>query len=53
MKVRFTEGQVLALRRMAARRGVSMAAIVREALDRTVADKEEGRRRERASLGER
>lgn len=47
-QIQLTEGQARALRRQAAARGVSMAAIVREAVDRVVEADDEDARWQRA-----
>ncbi len=47
-QIQLTEDQAHALRRSAALKGVSMAAIIREAVDRAVAEDDEDARWERA-----
>jgi len=47
-QVQLTEQQAIRLRRTAAERGVSMAALIREAVDSVVADEDRDARWERA-----
>jgi hypothetical protein len=47
-QIQLTEEQAESLRRLASERGLSMAAVIREALDRAIGVDEVARRRERA-----
>jgi hypothetical protein len=47
-QIQLTEEQAESLRRLASERGLSMAAVIRDALDRAIGVDEVARRRERA-----
>ncbi|MFL5798708.1 MAG: ribbon-helix-helix protein, CopG family [Actinomycetota bacterium] len=47
-QIQLTEDQVKRLKRVAAQRGVSMAAVIREAVDRSIAPDDEDAKWERA-----